>query len=141
MSAFCRLGDIAQRRHQLSAKCQKRTFQFHAPCEPTERVYQRGVSARDQLYHEATWKRCAPNGTDTSKREPIDITLIVNLRCVHCKSSGRWSEERSPWAHAWFLLLKMILSREPKRRSSMSLKFAALGSLTVLGALGTSARR
>jgi hypothetical protein len=60
----------------MSEKCQKQTFQFRAPCEPTERVYQRGVSVRDQLYHEATWKRCAPNGTDTSKRQPIDITPI-----------------------------------------------------------------
>jgi hypothetical protein len=34
----------------------------------------------------------------------------------------------------------MVLSRKAKRRSSMSLKFAALGYLTVLSALRTPAR-
>jgi hypothetical protein len=83
----------------------------------------------------------APTRRVPAKREHIEITSIPNLQCLHRESSGRRSQEGSPWAPAGFVLLKMVFEQTTaKRRSSMSLKFAALGGLTFRRPLETLAR-
>src|SRR5262245_25891962 len=90
------------------------------------------------LYHEYTCTVRDGMRPARAKGEDIHITSISNLQCLHRESSGRRSQESSPWSSAGFLLLR----EEPAKKETLNvLEVRCIGQPNLSSwNLGTSRR-